>query len=171
MTRPLTEEERALVERVRQTARVLYAGEVTPHRSCGIALAETFGRATAPYQALRRGGISGCGECGVLVGARMVLGELLGDPDPTGSVTPVLREAMEELEAGWPSRLDRGRAEGAGMICNTLTAPFADFRSAERHDFCTELATDMAELVAEILVRRDVPLEPPTIRPAGPAGE
>ena len=162
--RALNDAEKALVQRVRDTAHALYAGEVTPHRSCGIAMAETFGRSTPPYQALRRGGITGCGECGVLLGARMVLGELLGDPDPTGQVTPVLREAMAELERGWPQRLDRGDAEGEGMICNTLTAPFADFRGDARHRFCTRLATDMAELVAEILVRRGVPLDPPTIR-------
>lgn len=166
--RELTEAEAALVARVRATAHALYAGEITPHRSCGIAMAETFGRATPPYQALRRGGITGCGECGVLVGARMVLGEVLGDPDPTGQVTEVLREAMRELEQGWPQRLDRGRAEGTGMICNTLTAPFDDFRGAERHAFCTRLATDMAELVAEVLVRRGVALDPPSITPGAP---
>jgi hypothetical protein len=161
--RPLSAEEEALVQRVREVAHTLYDGVRTPHRSCGIAMAETFGRPTPAYQALRRGGITGCGECGVLVGARLVLGELLGDPDPTGQVTPVLREAMEELERGWPSRLNRGKAQGDSMVCNTLTAPFDDFRSPERHAFCTRLAADMAQLVAEILVRRGVPVDPPQV--------
>ena len=164
MPRPLTDAEQALVARVRHVAHTLYDGVVTPHRSCGIAMAETFGRATPPYQALRRGGITGCGECGVLMGARMVLGELLGDPDPTGAVTPVLREAMEELDRGWPTRLDRGAAEGSSMVCRTLTAPFGeDFRGPARHRFCTQLAADMAELVAEILIRRDALPEPPEV--------
>ena len=160
--RPLSPEEQALVLRVRAAAHALYDGKVTPPRSCGIALAETFGRATPPYQALRRGGITGCGECGVLVGARMVLGELLGDPDPTGAVTPVLREAMAELERGWPTRLDR-RAATHATVCNDLTGQFDDFRSEERHQFCTRLATEMAHLVAEILVRRDALPEPPAV--------
>ena len=57
--RALTAEEQAYVAAARAKADVLYAGVATPHRSCGIALAETFGLPTPAYQALRRGGITG----------------------------------------------------------------------------------------------------------------
>ena len=52
-----------------------------PHRSCGIALAETFNLATTPYQCLRNGGITGKGECGAIKAGELILGEYLGDPD------------------------------------------------------------------------------------------
>lgn len=160
-SRPLTHEEQAWVDATRQTAHRLYAGVETPHRSCGIAMAETFGCATGSYQALRRGGITGVGPCGVALGGRMVLGELLGDPDPTGPVTEALRVAMTEYEARLPQVMDRRRAPGDSIVCNVLTSQFDDFRSAPRHDFCTELAASVAALVAEVLVRNGVaPSEP-----------
>jgi len=128
---------------------MLYEGKVVPHRSCGIAISETFGRAPGPYQALRRGGITGCGECGAIVGGRLVLGELLGDPDPTGPVTPELRGAMVDFEEKLRGRIDRGRAEGKDLICNTLTEQFKEFRSAERAAFCAGITSEVAALVAE----------------------
>ena len=134
----------------RDRAFTLYEGKVTPHRSCGIALAETFGRPTAPYQSLRRGGITGCGECGAVVGGRLVLGELLGDPDPTGPVTPALRGAMVDFEAKVRARLDRGDAPGEDLVCNTLTGQFEAFRSPERAAFCTAIAAEVAGTVAEV---------------------
>ncbi len=140
------------IEAARTTAQTLYEGKVTPHRSCGIALAETFGRATGPYQSLRRGGITGCGECGAVVGGRLVLGELLGDPDPTGGVTPALRGAMVDFEAKVRARLDRAVAPGDDIICNTLTGQFAEFRSPERAAFCTDIAATVAATVAEVAV-------------------
>ena len=85
--RALAPDEVDYVARARTTAHTLYEGVRVAHRSCGIALAETFGLATAPYQALRRGGITGAGTCGALRAGEHVLGELLGDPDPTGAVT------------------------------------------------------------------------------------
>ncbi|MCB9688276.1 MAG: C_GCAxxG_C_C family protein [Alphaproteobacteria bacterium] len=151
--RPLTEEERAWIASARQTTHTLYEGRTTPHRSCGIAMAETYGRPTAAYQALRRGGITGCGECGVIVGARLVLGEIFGDPDPTGPTTPALLTAMTELEARWRDRMDRGPAPGTDIVCNTLTSPYADFRGPERAGFCTRLSADISELLAEVIVR------------------
>jgi hypothetical protein len=150
--RPLTDGERARIAAAREQAHVLYEGKLTPHRSCGIAIAETFGRPTASYQSLRRGGITGCGECGVIVAGRLVLGELFGDPDPTGPVTEELRAAASEWEARWRGRVDRRRA-GDAVICRDLTGQFAEFRSPERHEFCTALATDAAELLAEVIVR------------------
>ncbi|MFO0745633.1 MAG: C-GCAxxG-C-C family protein [Myxococcota bacterium] len=156
-----------LVRVAREKARVLYAGVLTPHRSCGIALAETFGRATAPYQSLRRGGILGLGECGAIVAGRLVLGEMLGNPDPTGAVTPALRAAMQDFEALWHQRVDRGRAPGDGIVCNTLTGQFASFTSPERHAFCTDLATEVATCVAEVLLKHGV--DPGVVPWPGPA--
>jgi len=147
------------IEAARATARALYEGKVTPHRSCGIAIAETFGRATGPYQALRKGGITGCGECGAVVGGRLVLGELLGDPDPTGAVTPELRGAMVNFEAKVAERVDRGQ----GLVCNTLTAPFSEFRSPERAAFCTTIAATVAATVAEVILGQDVGVDVHTL--------
>ncbi len=155
MTEPraLTEPEQALVARARHKAFILYEGRVTPHRSCGIALAETFGLPSQPYQSLRRGGITGNGECGAIVAGRLVLGQLLGDPDPTGGVTPALRAAMTAYEQAVPSRVDRGAAPGVSIVCNTLTSPFPQFVSPARQGFCTNLAASVAELVAETALR------------------
>jgi len=158
-----------LVGLARETARVLYDGVVTPHRSCGVAIAETFGRAPSAYQALRRGGITGRGECGAIVAGRLVLGELLGDPDPTGPVTPALRDAMERYEVLWRQKVDRGDAPGDGIVCNTLTGPFPIFRSPERHAFCTRLATEVATAVAEVMADSGVAFTvAPTPTPGSP---
>ena len=55
------------IERARRTrATTLYEGVETPHRSCGIALAETFCLETPAYQAFRKGGITGAGPCGAI---------------------------------------------------------------------------------------------------------
>lgn len=154
-TRALTSTEARTVRAAERKAELLYAGVVTPHRSCGIAMAETFGLATPPYQALRRGGITGCGECGVVVSGRLVLGQWFGDPDPTGAVTDALRAALTEYEARWRGRVDRGAAGAAGdpVVCNDLTRPFSAFASPERASFCTSLAARVAGLVAETIVR------------------
>lgn len=151
--RALTDDESRAVLAARQKVFLLYEGRVTPHRSCGIAMAETFGRATPAYQALRRGGITGGGECGVIVSARLVLGEVFGDPDPTGPVTGALREAVSDYEARWRGRIDRGAAPGTDIVCNTLTGPFPEFRSDARASFCTRLATEVGTLLAEVVVR------------------
>ncbi|MEQ1502894.1 MAG: hypothetical protein ABMB14_11725 [Myxococcota bacterium] len=153
----MTDDRRVLA--ARHKVFLLYEGRVTPHRSCGIAMAETFGLPTAPYQALRRGGITGCGECGVVVAGRLILGQWFGDPDPTGSVTPALRKAITDYEARWPSRIRRGAAPGDGIVCNVLTGPFASFGGPERAAFCTALATEVATVVAEIAVEAGLPLE------------
>src|ERR1700689_4091414 len=92
--RELTPDEAAATAAARAKAFVPYEGVRTPHRSCGIALAETFGLPTRAYQSLRRGGITGKGACGAIRAGEQVLGELLGDPDPTGQVTPELRAAV-----------------------------------------------------------------------------
>lgn len=145
---------RQLVAAAESTAFRLYDGVETPHRSCGIAIAETFQRATPAYQALRRGGITGEGQCGAIKAGELVLGELLGDPDPTGAVTDRLRAAMVRYQSLWKERVDTGQA--TGIICNDLTGQFADFRSPERHQFCTRLAATVAGCVAEALAEQGV---------------
>lgn len=134
---------------IRSKALLLYAGDQTPHRSCGIALAETFNRPTAAYQSLRRGGITGQGTCGAIVAGQLLLGELLGDPDPTGKVTPQLREAMTRYLARVDDELDRGTSPT--LICNDMTAPHGEFLGADRHRFCTRVVGQVAQLVDEIL--------------------
>ncbi len=134
-------------EEARRRAHELYEGKVTPHRSCGVAIAETFGRPHGAYQSLRRGGITGCGECGALVAGRLVLGELLGDPSPTGPVTAPLRAAMAAYEPAIRSRFVT-RAGHSAIICDALTQSFPAFQSPERVAFCTGLAADVAENVA-----------------------
>ncbi len=148
--RDLTAEERALVARARDKAFVLYEGKRTPHRSCGIALAETFGLPSRPYQSLRRGGITGEGQCGAIKAGELILGEWFGDPDPTGGVTAPLRAAMTWYQRA-AARIDRGGAPD--IICNSLTRRFPDFAGDDRKAFCTNLAAEVATLVAEAILR------------------
>ena len=158
--RPLTERERDYVARARDTAFVLYEGVRTPHRSCGIAVAETFGLPTRPYQALRKGGITGTGTCGAMRAGEQALGEILGDPDPTGSVTPALRAAVTWYQDA-AARIDRG--ESPDTICNNLVRPLGDFSGPRRKAFCTNIAAEVAALTAEALVRfGTAPLPPIT---------
>jgi len=165
----LNEVERRKVEAARRKAFLLYEGKVTPHRSCGIALAETFNLPTRPYQSLRRGGITGEGECGAIKAGELILGEYLGDPDPTGSTTPLLKEAARLYREEWIRRVDRGPAARSSpragqpvqpdIICNHLTAPFGEFTSPERQSFCTNIAAQVAEIVAEILLKAGAEFE------------
>ena len=157
--------ERTLVAAARQKAFTLYEGKSTPHRSCGIALAETFNLATRPYQSLRRGGLTGEGECGAIKAGELVLGEYLGDPNPSGPPTAVLREAARLYRNEWTRRVNRGCGSSVtpqqtvDIICNRLTAPLGDFQGPERQRFCTNIAADVAEIVAEILLRAGCALE------------
>jgi hypothetical protein len=149
--RALTEAERGYIAAARDKAFVLYEGTRVAHRSCGIALAETFNVPTRAYQALRRGGITGAGACGAIRAGEQVLGELLGDPSPTGAVTTELRDAVVWYQQVFPERLHtRGQPD---IACNTLTRPRGDFMGPVRKAFCTNLAADVAALTAEALVR------------------
>jgi hypothetical protein len=148
--RELTSDEVAYIAAAREKAFFLYEGVRTPHRSCGIALAETFGLPTPSYQALRRGGITGTGACGAIRAGEQVLGELLGDPAPTGAVTPVLREAIIWYQDAWQRRLVPDQPD---IICNHLVRPHGDFAGPARKAFCTSLAADVAALTAEALCR------------------
>ena len=153
--RALTTIEQETIAAAREACRLRYEGVVVPHRSCGIALAETFGRPTPAYQSLRRGGLTGKGECGTAVAGRLLLGEILGDPDPGGAVTPLLRSATLEYEARWGERA----GVPGDRVCNTLVAPFPDFMGAPRARMCAALAAETAALVAEVLLRNDQPVQ------------
>lgn len=137
----------AYVSAARARAFRLYEGVATPHRSCGVALAETFGLPTPSYQALRRGGITGEGACGSIAAGVLVLGEILGDPSPTGAVTPALREGVTRYRA-----LIAARVEGpADLSCNARTADLGPFTGPGRHASCTSLTATVAEAVATVL--------------------
>jgi hypothetical protein len=166
-SRELTPEERELCARARRHAFVLYEGKTVAHRSCGIALAETFGLPTRPYQALRRGGITGEGECGAMKAGELVLGELLGDPDPRGPVTSDLRAAVVEYQADI-----RRRLAAAGILpapdapdtrCNTLTRPRGDFMGDARKSMCTSIAAEVAEATCEAALRHGARVEIPEL--------
>ncbi len=131
----------------RAEAERLYRGEETPHRSCGIALAETFGCPTRPYQALRKGGITGDGPCGAIQAGVLLLGELLGDPDPTGPVTPVLRDALTQFRA----ELTPAVLGPLEQSCNVRTEPLGAFMGDKRRQYCTALAGEVAAAVAGAL--------------------
>lgn len=148
--RELTADEVAYIEVARQKAFLLYEGVRTPHRSCGIALAETFGLPTPAYQALRRGGITGKGACGAIRAGEQVLGELLGDPDPTGLVTPELRAAVTWYQDAWQRRLVPHEPD---IICDNLVRRHGEFTGQARKSFCTSLAASVAALTAEALCR------------------
>lgn len=150
-SRELTEGEREIVEAARAKAHILYEGREVAHRSCGIALAETFSLPSRPYQALRRGGITGQGYCGSIRAGELILGELLGDPDPAGQVTDELRRAVDWYQRQVPLRIDPGRSPD--YICNHLTRQHGDFHGAERKAFCTSLTAEVAALTAETLLR------------------
>lgn len=151
-SRELDADEQGYVDAARDIAFVLYEGVRVPHRSCGIALAETFGLPTRPYQVLRRGGISGNGACGAMRAGEHILGELLGSPDPTAAVTPALRNAVLWYQRAAETQL-AGDNAAPDVRCNTLVRRFAEFTSPERARFCTNLAATMAALTAEALVR------------------
>ncbi len=146
---------------IRSKAFVLYEGVRTPHRSCGIALAEALGRPTAAYQSLRRGGITGRGQCGAIVAGQLLLGELLGDPAPTGAVTPSLEAAVVRYQARIEAELDRGTSPD--LCCNNMTEPHGDFRGPARHQFCTGVVAQVAQLVDETLQEHDVKVQPTAV--------
>jgi len=144
----------------KEKCHILYDGSRTGHRSCGIAIAETFDVPTNSYQALRRGGLTGEGHCGAIEAGRLVLGELLGDASPTGPPTPALISAVSHYDEGW-SKLEILKAEEGkrpNIVCNHLTGKFPIFKSPERHSMCTHIARDVAKLVADVLIEEGQPV-------------
>ncbi len=160
MTTGAADARAAYAAAARARADTLYAGVVTPHRSCGIALAETFGLPTGSYQALRKGGITGEGPCGAIAAGVLVLGELLGDPSPTGMPTPALRDAVPRYRAAIAVKIDLA----VDTSCNARTARFPSFGDPARLAYCTSVAAIVAETVAEVLWDLDAtrPIPPAT---------
>lgn len=152
------------VEQAREKARVLYEGKVVPHHSCGICIAATFGLPTRPFQSLRKGGVTGEGECGAIVAGQLVLGVYLGDPDPGGPLRPELLEAMTQYQTLWKQRTEPGQALMHGdkpdVTCNTLVGHLANvFMGEERTGHCTRLSSQVAACVAETLENMGVAFE------------
>jgi hypothetical protein len=160
MTEPTSAQE--IVAALREKARALYAGANVPPRSSGVALAEAFDRDHRPYQGLRRGGVTGHGECGAVVAGRLVLGEMFGYPDPTAPVSLTMREAMNLYRAEIVKRL--GIAEDGSLVCNDLVRRFPVHHSEERIAFCTDIVGTVAEIVAGIALALGAPLQPTPIR-------
>ena len=79
-----------------------------------------------------------------------MLGELLGDPSPTGAVTPALRDAVSWYQVAWRARLVPTQPD---IVCDNLVRPHGDFMGPARKAFCTSLAADVAALTAEALCR------------------
>ena len=75
-------------------------------------------------------------------------------------VTSDLRAAASWYRDAWKKRVDRGAGGVDGsIICNDLTSPFDDFMGAARHGFCTNIAAEVAAIVAEALVRLGATVE------------
>jgi hypothetical protein len=151
-----------LIAAIREKARILYEGKQVPHRSCGMAIAETFDREPRPYQALRRGGITGVGHCGAVLAGQLVLGEIFGYPDPAAPTSIALRDAIVRYQAEVARRVPRG--PGGTIVCNDLVSPFPDFHAEPRALFCTALSAQVAEIVAEIVLDLGGTLEVTPIR-------
>lgn len=140
------------IDRAREVAHVLYEGVQVAHRSCGVALAETFGRPTGAYLLLRRGGLTGEGVCGAIRAGEMVVGELLCDPDPAVPVSDTVRAAVADYRRLCDERLDRGPDKL--VTCSDLLARVAaPFESPERKGYCTSLSAEVAAIVAEVVLR------------------
>ena len=137
-----------------QRAFLLYEGKAVAHRSCGVAIAETFGRDGRPYVGLRRGGLTCEATCGAIGAGVLVLGDVFGAADAASPSTPELVAAVQRYHALWRERAQLGQARS--VICNELTGQFAEFASPERHGFCTALATVVAGCVAHVLVEMGV---------------
>jgi hypothetical protein len=151
--------EKELIAAARQKALALYEGKLVPHHSCGVCMALTFNLPAGPYQALRRGGVTGDGECGAIKGCELVIGQYFGDTDPAGPVSPKFRSAMAHFRSQWEKRAPLGpggrrRPDGTlDIICNHLTGPQGDFAGENRHKFCLDLVATMAEILAETLLK------------------
>lgn len=151
----------AIAAALREKARILYEGRLTPHRSCGIALAEAFDRGTLAYQSLRRGGLDGEDTCGAIVAGQLLLGELLGYADPTAPAAQALKDAMARYRVEIARRVRTGGART--QLCKDLVARFPVFASDERALFCADIVATVAQLVAELVLARGVPLAPTPI--------
>jgi hypothetical protein len=153
--------EAEIIAALKEKARILYEGKRVGHYSCGIAIAATFNLPTRPYQALRGGGLSGEGPCGAVMAGRLVLGEIFGDPSPTGATAPVLRGAIEHYDA----EIARRQTGLERATCNQLTDRFPVFQSEERAASCTAIVALVAEVLAETVLLFGGKIEPTPIPP------
>ncbi len=142
------------IQQAKDVAKIMYEGKLTPHRSCGVTLAETFCLPSHSYQALRRGGITGEGECGAIAAGRLVLGEILGNDDPTAPVTKELFEGMHLYKTLTEERINS--SESGSHICKDMILGFEDFNSEERRSFCAGNVIIVAECIAEIFEKLGV---------------
>ncbi|MBU0504437.1 MAG: hypothetical protein ABII18_10270 [bacterium] len=142
------------IKKAKEVAKYLYEGKDIKHRSCGVALAETFCLPTRPYASLRKGGVTGENECGAILAGRLVLGELLGDPDPLAPITPKLFDGMHLYKELCQKHLNTGAAKS--YACYDLTQRFKDFDSQERKNFCGSTVETVAGCVTEVLERLEV---------------
>ncbi len=150
----MTADQQRVVESARQVAATLYTGQVVAHRSCGVAVAETFGCPVRPYHVLRRGGLTGERECGAVRAGELVLATLLGSDDPAAALPEALATAIAEYRRLCRERLGAGAA--AQYVCNDLTAAFADFQDPGRKQLCTTIAATVAATVAEVALAQGV---------------
>jgi hypothetical protein len=155
----MTNEE--IVAALREKAHVLYDGKRVEDRSCGCAIAEAFDVPARPYQVLRRGGLTGEGHCGAMLAGELILSDHFGHPDPWGPPTPALRDSILWYRAELARRADRGGAQGT--TCNALLYRFPQFGADERHAFCLDLVTVIAEVLAEAILCFGGRLEPTPI--------
>lgn len=144
-----------------EKSRILYEGRLTPHRSCGVAVAEAFDRRAPAYHALCRGGFDGQGQCGAIVAGQLLLGELLGPTDSTAPTAPALASALARYRRDVAARVVPGAAPS--QRCRELTERFPCFASEERADFCAEIAAGVAQLVAELAQGHGASLTPVAI--------
>lgn len=75
-----------------------------------------------------------------------MLGELLGDPSPTGPPTDALKVAAARYRAAIAAKIDLA----VDTACNARTARFPTFAGPARLGYCTSLAAIVAETVAEV---------------------
>ena len=126
----MTTEQEQVVAAAAQTAEALYAGQQVAHRSCGVAVAQTFGCNAKPYAVLRRGGLTGEQTCGAVRAGEMVLSEMLAPEDPAGALPPELTAAIAHFRELCHTRLASGLS--GVFVCNELVADFGDFQQPER---------------------------------------
>jgi hypothetical protein len=143
--------ESGLPSRAREVASILCEGRATPHRSCGVAIAETFHRNPLPYAGLRKGGITGRGECGAIKAGDLVLVEILGPADPLAALTDTLRASVTFFRDLCAERL--ALARGSYLSCDEMVGRLGEFGGPARKEYCTRLAGVVAEALAETILR------------------
>ena len=88
----------------------------------------------------------------------MVLGEYLGDPNPTGAMTDALKNGMAHYR-----RLlaEAGLAPLAIITCDHLVQNYPDFMGDDRKAFCADLVVKVTEMVEQVLEEQGVQCRAP----------